>query len=81
MTSTDVGERPSAQQLLEEPVIMSFHKKKLQGKKAGSKKVHLPLEQYLEKYREIRLLGEGGMGTVMLVRDKETGKLFAAKKI
>ena len=33
------------------------------------------------KYREIRLLGKGGMGTVMLVKVKENEKLFAAKKI
>ena len=42
----------------------------------------MPREEYIERYREVRQLGKGGMGTVLLVREK-TGeeKLFAAKKI
>ena len=38
-----------------------------------------PMEEYVQKYREVRILGTGGFGKVMLVRDEED-KYFAAKK-
>ncbi len=39
-----------------------------------------PLEQYPREYKEIKLLGEGGQSTVILVRRIKDENLFAAKK-
>ena len=74
----------TATQILESEFFQHFLlEESLRGKRgeyALEQAMGKPFERYEQEYEEKRLLGKGGMGKVMLVKQKETHEFFAAKQ-
>ncbi len=74
---------PSASEILASDFIKHFLlEESLRGKRgeyALEQAMGQPFELYEQQYEEKRLLGQGGMGKVMLVKRKEDHQFFAAK--
>ena len=76
-----LNQKLTAKQILESDFINRFLQEKIQNldKQAKEETFGQPFEQYKIQYEEKRILGQGGMGQVILVKRKSDGQYFAAK--
>ena len=81
MLHVEVQKIPTAEAILSSAFIKRFMFEESLGKyeRAIDEALGQPFEQYKLQYEEKSLLGQGGMGKVMLVKRKKDGAYFAAK--
>ena len=84
MLKVNASTSPSAQDVLTSDFIKHFLIEESVRHKTNEHALEMamgqPFDQYERQYEEKRLLGQGGMGKVMLVMRKDSGQYFAAKQ-
>ena len=83
MFNVNSATKTTAAQFLDSEFIKHFLLEESLRGKAGQyaldQAMGTPFDQYERYYKEKRLLGQGGMGRVMLVKRREDHEFFAAK--